>query len=140
MLPDTVVTALVALGSNLGDRTAHLAMAREALAALPATRIIAVSGVEETAPLGGRDQPAYLNQMVALATPESPGALLAACHQIERQAGRERGERWTSRTLDLDLVRYGGLLCDLPALTLPHPGLRDREFWAREIAELEAHA
>jgi 2-amino-4-hydroxy-6-hydroxymethyldihydropteridine diphosphokinase len=140
MLPEVAVTAFVALGSNLGDRAARLAMAREALGALPGARILAASGVEETAPLGGRDQPAYLNQMIALATTQSPDALLAACHQIERQAGRERGERWTSRTLDLDLVRYGGLLCDLPALTLPHPGLRDREFWAREIAELEAHA
>ncbi|MGH7582471.1 MAG: 2-amino-4-hydroxy-6-hydroxymethyldihydropteridine diphosphokinase, partial [Gemmatimonadales bacterium] len=69
-----------------------------------------------------------------------PEAVMAVLHDIERAAGRDRAERWSSRTLDLDLVRYDDLICDLPTLTLPHPGLRDREFWAREIALLEAHA
>ncbi|HEY3935244.1 MAG TPA: 2-amino-4-hydroxy-6-hydroxymethyldihydropteridine diphosphokinase [Gemmatimonadales bacterium] len=140
MLPDAAITAFVALGSNLGDRRTYLAIAREELAALPGTRVVATTTIEETAPLAGLEQPAYFNQMVSLETRLPANDLLAECHRIERGAGRERGERWTSRTLDLDLVRYGGLLCDLPALTIPHPGLRDRGFWAREIAELEAHA
>jgi len=72
----------VALGSNLGDRQAHLAFARERLAALPGTVLLATSAVEETAPLGGRAQPPYLNQMVVLETTLPPRALLDACQRI----------------------------------------------------------
>ncbi|MGH7578923.1 MAG: 2-amino-4-hydroxy-6-hydroxymethyldihydropteridine diphosphokinase, partial [Gemmatimonadales bacterium] len=75
--------AYIALGSNLGDRAGHLAAARAALAALPRTRLLAESAVEETVPLGGMDQPPYLNQMVLLETALAPRALLAACQAIE---------------------------------------------------------
>jgi len=128
--------AYVALGSNLGDRAASLALARQRLAALPGTALLGASAIEETAPLGGRQQPAYLNQMVALETALAPRELLAACHRIEAEAGRERRERWESRTLDLDLVRYAELTLAEPGLTLPHPGLATRDFWQRELAEL----
>ncbi len=131
--------AFVALGSNLGDREAMLALGRRELAALPDTILRAETAPEETAPLGGLAQPTYLNQMVLLDTRLPPMALLAACHRIEQDAGRERCEVWASRTLDLDVVRYGDLLCDTPTLVLPHPGLRDRLFWAREVATLESH-
>jgi 2-amino-4-hydroxy-6-hydroxymethyldihydropteridine diphosphokinase len=128
----------VALGSNLGDRAGYLAFARAALAALPDTEVLAVSQVEETAPLGARIQPPYLNQMVRLRTALSPRILLAHCQGIERATGRVREEtgRWASRTLDLDIVRYGALTLDEPGLTIPHPGLADRDFWQRELAEL----
>ena len=129
--------ALVALGSNLGDREEHLAAARAALAALPRTRLVAASRVEETAPLGGMDQPAYLNQMVALETRLEPRALLAACQAIEHSRGRVRTERWGARTLDLDIVRYGDRRVDEPDLIIPHPGLPHRDFWQRALAELE---
>ncbi|HWB40763.1 MAG TPA: 2-amino-4-hydroxy-6-hydroxymethyldihydropteridine diphosphokinase, partial [Gemmatimonadales bacterium] len=86
--------AYVALGSNLGDRAEHLAAARAALAALPRTRLLAESTVEETAPLGGMDQPPYLNQMVLLETALEPRALLAACQAIERSRGRVRTGHW----------------------------------------------
>ena len=129
--------AFVALGSNLGDREEHLAAARAALAALPDTRLVAASRVEETAPLGGMDQPAYLNQMVALETRLEPRALLAACQAIEHSRGRVRTERWGARTLDLDIVRYGDRRVDEPDLIIPHPGLSHRDFWQRELAELE---
>lgn len=128
--------AFVALGSNLGDRGAHLALGRERLAALPGTTLLGASAIEETAPLGGREQPAYLNQMVVLDTTLPPEDLLAACHAIEAAAGRRRRERWASRTLDLDLVRYGTLALSRPGLTLPHPGIATRDFWQRELAEL----
>jgi 2-amino-4-hydroxy-6-hydroxymethyldihydropteridine diphosphokinase len=131
--------AYVALGSNLGDRAGHLAAARAALAALPGTRIIAESAVEETPPLGGMDQPPYLNQMVLLETSLEPRALLAACQAIERSRGRVRTGRWGARTLDLDIVRYGHRRITDPDLIIPHPGLSDRDFWIRELAELEAH-
>ena len=131
--------AYVALGSNLGDRAGHLAAARAALAALPRTRVVAESRVEETAPLGGMEQPAYLNQMVLLETALAPRALLAACQAIERSRGRVRGERWGARTLDLDIVRYGHRRIADPDLIIPHPELFHRDFWIRELAELEAH-
>jgi 2-amino-4-hydroxy-6-hydroxymethyldihydropteridine diphosphokinase len=132
--------AFVALGSNLGDRAAHLAAARAALARLPGTRLVAASGVEETAPLGGKAQPAYLNQMVLLETRLDPRALLEACQAIERAEGRVRGERWGSRTLDLDIVRFGDRRVAEPDLIIPHPELDHRDFWQRELAELQAHA
>ena len=128
--------AFVALGSNLGDRVAMLALGRRELAALPDTTLRAETAPEETAPLGGMAQPTYLNQMVLLDTRLAPLVLLAACHRIEEQAGRTRSDAWASRTLDLDVVRYADLLCDTPTLVLPHPGLRDRLFWAREVATL----
>ena len=128
--------AYVALGSNLGDRAAHLDRARVALTLLPATRLAAVSTVEETAPLGAMAQPPYLNQMVALDTALAPETLLAALHAIERALGRLRGARWGARTIDLDLVRYGDRKLQTSSLTLPHPGIASREFWQRELAEL----
>jgi 2-amino-4-hydroxy-6-hydroxymethyldihydropteridine diphosphokinase len=129
--------AFVALGSNLGDREEHLAAARAALAALPRTRLVAASRVEETPPLGGMDQPPYLNQMVALETRLEPRALLAACQAIERSRGRVRAEHWGARTLDLDIVRYGDRRVAEPDLIIPHPELPNRDFWQRELAELE---
>jgi len=126
----------LALGSNLGDRHAHLALARDRLARLPGTVLLGASPIDETAPLGGLDQPLYLNQMVVLETSLAPRALLAACQEIEAQAGRRRRERWASRTLDLDVVRYGDVVMDEPGLTLPHPGLEQRPFWQEELDAL----
>ena len=130
--------AYVALGSNLGDRSAHLAHARAALAALPESRLLAVSGIEETAPLGGPVQGPYLNQMVALETTLEPRALMAALQRIEFDAGRSRNERWGPRTLDLDIVRFAEQEVHDPDLTVPHPGVETRDFWRRELAELGA--
>lgn len=130
----------VALGSNLEDRAAHLAYARARLAALPGTRLLQQSAVEETAPIGPVPQGAYLNQMVLLDTTLEPGELLARLHAIEAERGRDRraGVRWGPRTLDLDIVRYGNRVVREPELTIPHPELPNRDFWLREIAELDA--
>ncbi len=132
--------AYVALGSNLGDRAGHLADARVRLAALPETTLIAASSIEETPPLGALEQPPYLNQMVLLETGLTPHALLRRCQAIEAARGRTRGARWSSRTLDLDIVKYGDRRIDAPDLVVPHPELPNREFWLRELAELESHA
>ncbi len=126
----------VALGSNLGDRDGHLRAAREALAQLPGTRLLAASGVEETAPLGGLAQPAYLNQMVLLDTELEPHQLLAELQAIEQRRGRVRGDRWGSRTLDLDIVAWGDRRIHDPDLIIPHPELPRRDFWQRELSEL----
>ncbi len=129
----------MALGSNVGDRAAHLAHARVRLGALPGTRIVASSRVEETAPLGPVAQPPYLNQMVLLETSLTPAELLAHCLAIEAERGRERRERWGPRSLDLDIVRFGAQTVRSEDLTIPHPELQHRDFWRREIAELEGN-
>ena len=126
----------VALGSNLGDRAAHLQAGREALGALPGTRLVAASAIEETAPLSGMVQPPYLNQMVLLETDLEPRALLQALQTIERREGRQRIERWGARTLDLDIVRFGNRQVKDSDLIIPHPELPNRDFWRRELAEL----
>ena len=128
--------AYIALGSNLGDRHAYLARARDAIDALPECRVVAASAVEETAPLGGLAQPSYLNQMLAVETTLDPANLLARLHRIEADADRVRSNRWESRTLDLDIVLFDELVVNTADLTLPHPGLLQRDFWQRELAEL----
>jgi len=130
--------AFIALGSNLGDRAAHLARGRSALAALPGCRLLAESDVEETEPIGPAGQGAYLNQMVALETTLEPHALLGALQRIEQAEGRVRDQRWGSRTLDLDVVMFGDRTVDSPALTVPHPELPHRGFWQAELSQLRA--
>jgi len=134
-----VVTEIVyiALGSNLGDRRAYLDRAREAIAAIPECRVLGASQVEETEPLGGLTQPPYLNQMIAVETTLEPAALLDRLQEIERASGRVREGRWGSRTIDLDIVRFGDRTVNSADLVVPHPGVADRTFWQREIAELD---
>ena len=128
--------AYIALGSNLGERHVYLARARDAIDATPECRVIGATTVEETAPLGGLDQPPYLNQMLAVETTLEPAALLARLHEIEADAGRVRGARWNSRTLDLDIVLFDDRVVRTHDLVIPHPGLADRTFWQREVTEL----
>lgn len=130
----------VALGSNVGGREAHLAYARLRLSTLPHTHLVAASKIEETAPIGPAGQGPYLNQMVLLLTALEPLELLACCQAIEGERGRERDERWGPRTLDLDIVRFGERTIATPELTLPHPELPNRDFWNRELAELDTLA
>jgi len=127
----------VALGSNVGDRDRYLRLGRRRLAELPGTEFVAASRVEETEPIGPGPQGAYLNQMVLLKTGLSPLDLLTNCQAIEREAGRVRRERWGPRTLDVDIVRFGQLVLEDPELQVPHPELPHRDFWRREIEELE---
>ena len=128
--------AYIALGSNLGDRDAHLARARAAIAALPGTRLLAASTVEETAPIGPVAQGPFLNQMLAVETELAPLALLEALQEIERAAGRERRVRWGPRTLDLDIVAFDRQRVSGPRLVVPHPELPHRDFWRRELEEV----
>jgi 2-amino-4-hydroxy-6-hydroxymethyldihydropteridine diphosphokinase len=130
--------AFIALGSNLGDRAAHLASARKRIAQLPGTRVLAESDIDETAPLGGLSQPPYLNQMVAIETTLPPRQLLGALQDIERERGRSPAERWASRPLDLDIVLYDDVASDDEQLRLPHPGLATRDFWRRHLASLRS--
>ena len=121
--------AYVALGSNLGDSRQQLMDAMEALAALPRTAVTARSRIYRTPPWGVRDQPHFLNAVVALETTLEPHDLLEALLRIERTAGRQRnGERWGPRTLDLDLLHVVGRIVDDERLSLPHPHIADRAF------------
>lgn len=132
------VRACLALGSNLGDRAAHLAGARAAIAALPGTRVVAATEVEETAPVGPAGQGAYLNQMLLVETTLAPEPLLDALQAIERAAGRDRtGEvRWGARPLDVDIVLYDDATITTPRLVVPHVELPNRDWWQRELAAL----
>jgi 2-amino-4-hydroxy-6-hydroxymethyldihydropteridine diphosphokinase len=128
--------AYVALGSNLGDREANLAMGRDGVAALRDTRVLAVTAPEETEPLGPPGQERYLNQMVAIETALAPHELLAELLGIERRAGRVRRERWGSRTLDMDIVAFDRQTVSDAMLVVPHPELEHRDFWRRELDQL----
>ena len=131
----TPTLAYLLLGSNLGDRAALLAAARQELAAT-AGEIVAESGLYETAAWGREDQPAFLNQALAVRTALRPEALLAACLAAEQQAGRQRLEHWGSRTLDVDILLFGAEIIDTPTLTVPHPRLPERRFALVPLAEV----
>ena len=128
--------AYVALGSNLGDREHFLTVARGAIGRLPGTKVLAVTPAEETEPIGPPGQGRYLNQMLAIETELDPHALLEALQNIEARAGRVRAERWGPRTLDLDIVKFERQTVADEALVVPHPSLKDRDFWRRELAAL----
>ena len=118
--------AYLALGSNLGDRLAHLQGAVDQLAR--AVRVVAISRVYETDPVGGPVQDDYLNAVVAVETDLDPWALLALAQACEAAAHRVREERWGPRTLDVDVLLYDDVTLDDPDLTIPHPRMWEREF------------
>lgn len=126
----------VSLGTNLGDRGAHLARALGALASLPGTRVAALSPIFETDPVGPPPQGPYLNAVVELETSLAPRALLEALLAIERDAGRTRGARDAARTLDLDLLLYGDRVIEEPGLVVPHPRLAERCFVLEPLVAL----
>ncbi|MFL5262308.1 MAG: 2-amino-4-hydroxy-6-hydroxymethyldihydropteridine diphosphokinase [Anaeromyxobacteraceae bacterium] len=127
--------AYVSVGTNLGDRWAHLALAARALRATPGVAVVRASRVYETAPMGP-PQPSYLNAVLALETTLPPERLLAALQAVEHAALRRREVRWGPRTLDLDLLLHGEATLGTPTLTLPHPGLALRRFVLAPLAEL----
>jgi 2-amino-4-hydroxy-6-hydroxymethyldihydropteridine diphosphokinase len=102
--------------------------------------VLAASAIEETDPVGPPDQERYLNQMVLVETSLDPGRFLKLLHKIEDENGRTRGERWGPRTLDLDIVRFGTRRLRDPDLRIPHPELPNRDWWQREIEELDSLA
>ena len=118
--------AYLALGSNLGDRAAFLQQAIDALC--DRTSVRNISRVYETDPVGGPEQDAYLNAVVAIDTDLDPQALLAMTQTIEADADRVRGERWGPRTLDIDILLYGDISIDNDELTIPHPRMWERGF------------
>lgn len=123
--------AFLSLGSNLGDRVERLGTARAALIARDDIRLAAMSPVIETDPVDVTDQPRFLNQVLAVDTGLAAIGLLDACLDVERGMGRDRssGPRRGPRTIDVDVLLYGGLSIDEPGLTVPHPRLAERPFF-----------
>ena len=127
----------MALGSNLGDRETSLAAAIAALRRTRRVRVLAVSPVYETDPVGPPPQGPYLNAVVRLRTSLPPRALLERLQAIETAAGRTRGgERNAARTLDLDILFYGEAKIHEPGLAVPHPRLHERAFVLEPLCDL----
>jgi 2-amino-4-hydroxy-6-hydroxymethyldihydropteridine diphosphokinase len=124
----------IGLGSNVGDRLAHLERAHAALTRIGAGMV--VSSLYEAAPVGGPEQGPYLNAVVALDSELDVFELLARLHEIEQQEGRERDVRWGPRTLDLDIVSSDGPPIHTQQLTVPHPRATEREFVLRPLVEV----
>ncbi len=131
-----MTAAFVALGANLGDPAATVRAACDALAGLPATRLVARSALYRTAPVGLLGQPDFINAAAALDTGLAPEELLAALLAVEKRFGRVRGEKNGPRRLDLDLLLHGDAVLALPGLTLPHPRLHLRAFVLVPLAEI----
>jgi 2-amino-4-hydroxy-6-hydroxymethyldihydropteridine diphosphokinase len=129
------VVAVVALGSNLGDRQAHLDAAIARLAR--GLQQLRVSSIHETDPVGvSEGQPRFLNAVAVGETTLDAHTLLRELQAIERQAGRERPYAGAARTLDLDLILFGDSVIDEPQLTVPHPRFRERRFVLEPLAEI----
>jgi len=127
--------AFLGVGSNEGDRWAHLARAARTLAASPGVTGLRPSSVWETAPVGP-PQPHYLNAALELRIGLAARDLLRLLQEVEAEAGRVRRERWGPRTLDLDLLLYGEERIEEPGLQVPHPALAERAFVLAPLAEL----
>ena len=119
---------VLALGSNLGDRLATLQAGIDALADVPGIALTAVSAVFETSPVGGPEQPDYLNAVLLAESTLPCQAILRLTQAAERALGRVRTVRWGPRTLDIDIIACGEEISDDPALTLPHPRAHERAF------------
>ncbi|MCP2040398.1 2-amino-4-hydroxy-6-hydroxymethyldihydropteridine diphosphokinase [Neisseria sp. HSC-16F19] len=132
----TPVTAIIALGSNLAEPVAQIHAAVAAIDALPHTRVTAVSALYRTAPVGYTGQPDFINAVLQAETALAAADLLAALHGIEQAAGRERSFRNAPRTLDLDIIDYGGQVHDSDTLQLPHPRAFERGFVMIPLAEI----
>ncbi|NJC87012.1 MAG: 2-amino-4-hydroxy-6-hydroxymethyldihydropteridine diphosphokinase [Desulfuromonas sp.] len=131
------MTAYLGLGSNLGDRLAFLRGGRDSLFNRFDIVLLRASSVYETAAVGGpADSPPFLNAVLEVETPLTPRELLAACLAVEDEFGRTRSTPWAPRTLDIDLLLYGGAVVNEAGLRIPHPRLHERAFVLTPLNEL----
>ena len=130
--------AVISLGANIGNPEEQMQLAIAMLR--EATEVIALSSIYTTEPVGGPEQPNYLNA-ICIAESDLPAAdLLALLHGIEKTLGRERIERWGPRTIDLDLIQYGTILSSAQELELPHPRAHERKFVLEPWLEIDPDA
>lgn len=128
---------LIGLGSNLDHPARQIETAFGMLDALEETRLVARSSLYRSAPLGGIEQPDFVNAAALLTTALEPRAFLEALQAIERARGRERDDtHWGPRVLDLDLLAYNGMSIDEPGLSVPHPGIAARNFVLLPLREI----
>ncbi|MEY9214739.1 2-amino-4-hydroxy-6-hydroxymethyldihydropteridine diphosphokinase [Thermobifida halotolerans] len=131
---------VLAFGSNLGDRLENLQGAVDALFDPRGLRLVGLSPVYETAPVGGPEQDDYLNAVAVADTLLSPETLLERAQGVEEAFHRLRDVRWGPRTLDVDIIAYGGQVRTAPELTLPHPRAHERAFVLRPWADIDPGA
>ena len=129
---------VIALGSNLGDRYENLSAALIKISKI--AELLSVSKFYETAPVGGPDQPDYLNAVAIVAGDMTPTSLLLELQKIENSAGRTREVRWGARTLDLDIIIAEDVQLESEFLTLPHPRAHERAFVLAPWAEIDPAA
>ena len=133
------VRAIVSLGSNIEPRVEYLSRAVDALSSMPSTKLVAASRVVETEPVGVPPEFAhmkFMNQVAVFETALSAREFSKRMHAVEDSLGRIRTVRNGPRTIDIDLVDFGGMVSDDPELTLPHPRARERDFVMGPLAEL----
>ena len=132
--------AYVGIGSNLDSPREQVLSGIAALRKIPDTRLVSRSSLYESEPMGPQDQPRFINAAAALLTLLGAEDLLGELRKIEDRHGRRRdGERWGPRTLDLDLLVHGSLVCERDTLTLPHPGIAARIFVLLPLSEIAPH-
>jgi 2-amino-4-hydroxy-6-hydroxymethyldihydropteridine diphosphokinase len=132
------VIAYIGIGSNVGDREANCRRAIELLA--EAGRVMGVSSLYRTEPVGYHEQEDFINAVAAVETDRTPDDLLKVCHAIEDRLGRKRGLRWGPRTADLDILLYGSQVVNRPGLFIPHPRMAMRKFVLVPLAEIAPDA
>jgi len=129
--------AYIGIGSNLDDPVSQVKEALEELDGIPDSVLVSQSSLYASKPMGPADQPDYVNAVAALDTLLSAEELLQALQKIEQRLGRERdGEKWGPRIIDLDLLLYGKKTIKTDTLTVPHPGLHERDFVIIPLAEI----
>ena len=129
--------AYVGIGSNLQMPARQIDEAFELLAEIEGSRLVRRSSLYRSTPLGGIEQPDFVNAAAAVLTTLEPAAFLAALQAIEKRQGRERdGARWGPRVLDLDLLVFGGQTIEQPGITVPHPGIAERNFVLLPLGEI----
>lgn len=137
VVPFDKTAAYIGLGANLGDPIETIKSARSAINKIAGVRELAFSSLYRSAPMGPADQPDYINAVMSVETTLGPLELLRELQAIETAHGRVRkGERWGPRTLDLDLLLYGCEIIASEVLTVPHPGIADREFVLYPLEEI----
>ena len=129
--------AYLGIGSNLGERLGYLQLAVDQLAAADGVTVVGVSPVYETAPVGGPEQPDYLNAVVGVDTALTAHELLGVAQAVESEAERVRTVRWGPRTLDVDVLLVGDERIDTPDLVVPHPRMAERAFVVVPLADLD---
>ncbi len=133
-----MAVSFIGFGSNIGDREKYIARALSLLAANNEIKILKLSALYESQPIGIVDQDDFLNGVVSVSTTMSPEGLLNFCMQVEGHLGRKRDVRWGPRTIDLDILLFDDIVMNTDELTIPHRELRNRRFVLQPLAEIAA--